>query len=152
MENFTFFITIHFWMNNQRFCDQCLTFLQKIRWIFRSWLSSLCSCTECETIKVSFLFPTQTAATISEEAGVDAWTILALKRTDRLVMTFLTGILYQNTFKFPKVPRWEGKLNFKKSKNISIVSLVLLPLANPICNYKNYNVKKDITFREFCCL
>lgn len=126
-------------MNNQRFCKQCLTFLKKISLIFRSWLSSLYSSTECETIKVSFLFPTQTAATISEEAGVDACTILALKRTDRLVMTFLTGILYQNTFKFPKVPRWEGKLNFKKSKNISIVSLVLLFLINPISNSKHYN-------------
>lgn len=147
-----FFITIHFWMNNQRFRDQCLTFFQTRRWIFRSWLSSLCSSTECETIKVSFLFPTQTAATISEEAGVDAWTILALKRTDRLVMTFLTGILYQNTFKFPKVPRWEGKLNFKRSKNISIVLLVLLLLTNPICNYKNYDFKGDITFQGFFLL
>lgn len=65
-------------------------------------------------------------------------------------MTFLTGILYQNTFKLPKVPRWEGKLNFKKSKNISIVSLVLLRLSNPICNFKNYNFTKDIIyFRNF---
>lgn len=116
------FITIHFQMNNKSFCKPMSHFPPKISWIFRSWLSSLYSSTECETIKVSFLFPTQTAATISEEAGVDAWTILALKRTDHLVMTFLTGILYQNTFKFPKVPRWKGKLNFKKSKNISIVS------------------------------
>ena len=58
-------------------------------------------------------------------------------------MTLLTGILYQNTFKFPKVPRWTGKLNFKKSKNISIVSLVLLPLINPIYNYMKYNFQKE---------
>lgn len=63
-------------------------------------------------------------------------------------MTFLTGILYQNTFKFPKVPRWEGKLNFKKSKNISIVSLVLLPLSNPICYSKNYNFQKGYYISE----
>ena len=119
-------------------------FPPKDKWIFRSWLSSLDSSTECETIKVSFLFPAQTAATISEEAGVDAWTILALKRTGHLEMTLLTGILYQNTFKFPKVPRWTGKLNFKKSKNISIVSLVLLPLINPIYNYMKYNFSKRI--------
>lgn len=47
-------------------------FSPKDKWIFRGWLSSLDSSTECETIKVSFLFPAQTAATISEEAGVDA--------------------------------------------------------------------------------
>lgn len=116
-------------------------FSTKDKWIFGSWLSSLYSSTECETIKVSFLFPTQTAATISEEAGVDAWTILALKRTGRLVMTHLTGILYQNTFKFPKVPRWTGKLNFKKSKNISVVSLVLLPLIQ-------YTIIWNITFKK----
>lgn len=133
-------------MNGQSFCEQCLTFLQKVSGVFKSWLSSLHSSTKCETIKVSFLFPAQTAATLSEEAGVDGWTILALKRTDRLLMTFLPGILYQNTFKFPKVPRWDGKLNFKKCKNISIVSLVFLPFTNLNCNYKNIIMREFIIY------
>lgn len=123
-----------------------VSFLQKTRWIFRSWLSSLCSSTECETIKVSFLFPTQTAATISEEAGVDARTILALKRTDRLVMTFLTGILYQNTFKFPKVPRWEGKLNFKSLK---IFHQFSIPLQIQYAIIRIITLKRILHFRDF---
>lgn len=50
--------------------------------------------------------------------------------------TLLNGMIYQNTSKFPKVPKWEGKLHFKKSRSItaSEVRLIYIHNTDPVCN------------------
>lgn len=110
-------------------------FLWKTSGALQHWLSYL---RRCEGIKVSFPSSALTPAPITGGAGAHVWTI-----SSYLVMrTLLKGILYPNTFKFCKWQRWEGKLNFKKSKIITISEDLLLYILNinSVCNCEAFTM------------
>lgn len=71
-------------------------------------------------------------------------------------MMLLDGILHQNTFKFPRVKRWEGKLNFKNSKTVTASEVLLAYVHSTnamhswICigRYRKYFLNKDVHFNS----
>lgn len=114
------FIMIHLWMNKQSFCKQCLTLSPKDKWIFRSYyiLYYIVVLRQCETtVSVPFSNSNSHAPFWNSRC----WCVNNIS-TKKHAYDDFHWILYQNTFKFPKVPRWTSKLNFGVKKTFNNIS------------------------------